>query len=298
LLDEAYTLFHVEGLNTRSNGSLGNREEVRAVVGLYDYLMNNQIYCPEPGKKENKKQQLMVGIITPYKYQKRLLEDAFVEKYGFVGAGSRACNVRIDTIDSFQGKERDIVILSCVRSQSHKSKASLARQQGRQQQGSSSLSLSAAGAASSSVSVSASGGGGNGIGFVSDVRRMNVAITRAKHLLWIVGDMDVLTQNEAWKALIENARERKRVRFDLKTQLRKWSNTSPTTATTSEPKKASTATSTAASVPPPAAAASVGVGEKGEEEEKEEGEASEEEEGECFWENRVRKKAKRDQSKC
>ena len=60
------------------------------------------------------------------------------------------------------------------------------------------------------------------IGFVSDVRRMNVAITRAKILLWIVGDIETLQLDEAWKALIEDAKTRNRIRFDTKQLVQEW----------------------------------------------------------------------------
>ncbi|CAK7202909.1 DEAD-box type RNA helicase [Sporothrix eucalyptigena] len=49
-----------------------------------------------------------------------------------------------------------------------------------------------------------------GIGFMTDIRRMNVGLTRAKSSLWILGDSRALRQGEFWRALIEDARERKR----------------------------------------------------------------------------------------
>ncbi|CAK7267575.1 DEAD-box type RNA helicase [Sporothrix epigloea] len=49
-----------------------------------------------------------------------------------------------------------------------------------------------------------------GIGFMTDIRRMNVGLTRAKSSLWILGDSRALRQGEFWRALIEDAKERKR----------------------------------------------------------------------------------------
>ncbi|KAI9889857.1 MAG: DEAD-box type RNA helicase [Vezdaea aestivalis] len=47
-----------------------------------------------------------------------------------------------------------------------------------------------------------------GIGFVGDVRRMNVGLTRAKASLWILGNSKALGQNEFWGGLIKDARAR------------------------------------------------------------------------------------------
>ena len=47
-----------------------------------------------------------------------------------------------------------------------------------------------------------------GIGFMKDIRRMNVGLTRAKSSLWILGDSRALVQGEFWRKLIENAQAR------------------------------------------------------------------------------------------
>lgn len=51
---------------------------------------------------------------------------------------------------------------------------------------------------------------GRGIGFLSDIRRMNVGITRAKSSLWVLGNSQSLMQGEFWRRLIEDARVRNR----------------------------------------------------------------------------------------
>ena len=51
---------------------------------------------------------------------------------------------------------------------------------------------------------------GRGIGFLSDIRRMNVGITRAKSSLWVLGNSQSLVQGEFWRRLIEDARLRDR----------------------------------------------------------------------------------------
>ena len=99
-----------------------------------------------------------MAILTPYNAQLRELE--------------RTCRHRasptlpISNVDSFQGKESDVVIYSGVRS------------------------------------------GSGGIGFVSDLRRLNVALTRARHALYIVGSEGSLTSSPDWRALLADARAR------------------------------------------------------------------------------------------
>lgn len=78
-------------------------------------------------------------------------------------------------MDGFQGREVDILIFSTVR---------------------------AAGGGSADQTQSSN------IGFVADVRRMNVALTRAKLSLWILGNARTLQTNRSWSALVKDAKER------------------------------------------------------------------------------------------
>jgi len=80
-------------------------------------------------------------------------------------------SIEVSTVDGFQGREKDIIIVSCVRS-------------------------------------SSSSSGSGGIGFLRDVRRLNVAITRAKFCMWIIGDSKHLQQDETWRALVLDAKAR------------------------------------------------------------------------------------------
>ena len=52
------------------------------------------------------------------------------------------------------------------------------------------------------------GGCGSGIGFLSDVQRMNVALTRAKHFLFIIARRRSIMVNPYWRKLVGYARER------------------------------------------------------------------------------------------
>ena len=106
-----------------------------------------------------------VGIISPYAEQVRVLKQSF-EAAGIRVSG-HLDDIEIATVDSFQGKEKDIIILSTVRG-----------------------ALEA-----------------NGVGFLADMRRMNVALTRAKIGLFVVGKSQTLEVNDHWAGLIRQAKQ-------------------------------------------------------------------------------------------
>ncbi|ETO06421.1 regulator of nonsense transcripts [Reticulomyxa filosa] len=109
-----------------------------------------------------------IGIITPYKQQQKQIQ-TLIQKSNLEGGK----NIEIQTVDFYQGREKDIIVFSCVR-------------------------------AAKFLFVLLE----NGIGFLSDIRRLNVAITRAKFSLWIVGNSAALETNSDWKALIDDAIKR------------------------------------------------------------------------------------------
>ncbi|GKV09300.1 hypothetical protein SLEP1_g20822 [Rubroshorea leprosula] len=106
--------------------------------------------------------KITVGIITPYKLQLKCLQREFES----VLRSEEGKDVYINTVDAFQGQERDVIIMSCVRASNH------------------------------------------GVGFVADIRRMNVALTRAKRALWFLGNANALMQSDDWAALITDAKAR------------------------------------------------------------------------------------------
>jgi senataxin len=99
-----------------------------------------------------------VGIISPYAEQVKLLREMF--------AAACVTDIEIATVDSFQGKEKDLIILSTVRASPESSS----------------------------------------VGFLADVRRMNVAITRAKFGLFVVGNANTLSVNPEWGLLVKSAK--------------------------------------------------------------------------------------------
>lgn len=102
-----------------------------------------------------------VAVITPYRQQVIFLKNEF-KKHNLD-------EVTVNTIDGYQGQERDVVILSCVRGPNER----------------------------------------NTIGFLKHPQRMNVALTRAKHSLIVLAHCNSLEVDEDWKALVDDARSRK-----------------------------------------------------------------------------------------
>lgn len=104
-----------------------------------------------------------IGVIAPYVaqvYTIRKTVDEIIKQNHFE---EEKKYIKISSVDSFQGGESDIVILSCVRSK-------LKHDQDIKS-----------------------------VGFLSNLRRLNVALTRAKQALWIIGDPDYLQINQHWK---------------------------------------------------------------------------------------------------
>ena len=114
-------------------------------------------YFTKIGRERFLDERIDVGMISPYKaqvqYLRRLVRnDAFFKPYRQA--------ITINTVDGFQGQERDVILISLVR----------ANEEGQ-------------------------------IGFLNDLRRMNVAITRARMKLIILGDASTLTRHAFYKKL-------------------------------------------------------------------------------------------------
>jgi len=128
-------------------------------------LLALQNYFNKIGKQRLLDERVDVGIISPYRAQVQLLRRMLM-KWEFFKPFRR--QISINTVDGFQGQERDIIVISLVRSNDD-----------------------------------------GQIGFLRDLRRMNVAITRARMKLIILGDRETMTRHPFYRQLwqyIENLR--------------------------------------------------------------------------------------------
>ena len=133
--------------------SFGRINKTEAELTL-DALKN---YFIKIGRQRIADEHIDVGVISPYRAQVQLLR-RMVRKAEFFKP-YRGC-ITVNTVDGFQGQERDIIVISLVRSNDD-----------------------------------------GQIGFLSDLRRMNVAITRARMKLIIVGSVQTMTRHAFYKEL-------------------------------------------------------------------------------------------------
>ncbi|GAB2247771.1 hypothetical protein Droror1_Dr00007653 [Drosera rotundifolia] len=145
------------------SSSLYNEEEANAAVEIVKAFKSRYPSEYREGR---------IGIITPYKAQNSFLRSRFSSEFG----SSLTSQIEFNTVDGYQGREVDILILTTVRASDSCSRGS---------------------------KISA-----GSIGFVADVRRMNVALTRARLSLWILGNTKTLKTNYDWDSLIKDAVER------------------------------------------------------------------------------------------
>ena len=116
-------------------------------------------YFQKIGKQRILDERLDVGIISPYRAQVQYLRRLLKKREFFKPYRSL---ISVNTVDGFQGQERDIILISLVR----------ANDEGQ-------------------------------IGFLRDLRRMNVAITRARMKLIILGDASTMTRHPFYKRLYD-----------------------------------------------------------------------------------------------
>ncbi|KAI0910030.1 P-loop containing nucleoside triphosphate hydrolase protein [Ustulina deusta] len=107
-----------------------------------------------------------IGVITPYEGQRSYIVTTMQNTGTFKKESYK--EVEVASVDAFQGREKDFIVLSCVRSNDNQ-----------------------------------------GIGFLSDPRRLNVALTRAKFGVVIIGNPKVLSKHDLWHNLLVHFKERK-----------------------------------------------------------------------------------------
>lgn len=142
-----------------------------------------------------------VAIITPYKAQVNRFKSALREVPEVAALQSdrrrRDLEVEVNSIDGFQGREKDVVIFSAVRSSSG------ANEHRHDQPDQIYADIHRTASAQNN---------GRSIGFVADERRLNVAITRAKRLLIIVGNGRTLSSDLTWSSMLQDLQDRDLVR--------------------------------------------------------------------------------------
>jgi superfamily I DNA and/or RNA helicase len=135
-----------------SFGRINKEEAALTLSTLSDYF-------DKIGKQRVLDECLDVGIISPYRAQVQYMRKLIKMKENFKPFRQR---ISVNTVDGFQGQERDIVIISLVR----------ANDEGQ-------------------------------IGFLCDLRRMNVAITRARMKLMIIGNSKTMTHHPFYRKLYD-----------------------------------------------------------------------------------------------
>ena len=147
-----------------NNSSTYNDEEIEVCVKLVGQLLQEFHYIDVfiVNKFKGK-----IGIISFYKEQVKRLRQKFSREFG----KNSSTFFDINTVDGFQGQEKDIIILSCVRA-SNKFNSQH-----------------------------------NQIGFLADKRRINVALTRARYSLLVLGNHNTLAKDELWSDLVLAADE-------------------------------------------------------------------------------------------
>ena len=95
------------------NGSLSNRAEADVIIGILQDLANDETFMnSEPVQKCLEKNEQAIGVICMYSEQKKLIRKKFNER-SWNDEFRRL--VKIDSVDSYQGKENRVIILSLTR---------------------------------------------------------------------------------------------------------------------------------------------------------------------------------------
>ncbi|GLJ34015.1 hypothetical protein SUGI_0684140 [Cryptomeria japonica] len=145
-----------DGKEEEDESSMSKRNIVEAAVVMHILSKLYKVCASRKGLK------ISVGVISPYNAQVSYLESRLMKKDEW----KNTIDVEVKSVDGFQGGEKDIIIISTVRTEN--------------------------------------------IGFLSDHRRANVALTRARFCLWIVGNGSMLVKSKSvWENIAKDAIARK-----------------------------------------------------------------------------------------
>jgi regulator of nonsense transcripts 1 len=141
-----YSITGMEEISA-SGTSYINRTEASYVEKVVTYLLRMGVTPSQ------------IGVITPYDGQKKYVSE-YMRRSGMLASALYEA-IEVASVDAFQGREKDFILVSCVRSSETQ-----------------------------------------GIGFLSDPRRLNVALTRARLGIIFLGNPRVLSKNALWAALL------------------------------------------------------------------------------------------------
>ncbi|EGR28123.1 tRNA-splicing endonuclease positive effector-related, putative [Ichthyophthirius multifiliis] len=151
-LNENYSHFFIDiqfSKEIQNKSSFFNLEEAYLCISLVSEIISLL------EKNQFPSNNLTIGVIAPYSQQVQCLKNLFRQQNWYLIYRKI---IKIKTIDSFQGQEKDIIIFSTVRT--------------------------------------------SRIGFLQDEKRLNVALTRAKYCLYVVGNSNCLNKDFFWDSFI------------------------------------------------------------------------------------------------
>ena len=152
---------------------------------------NNDTYIQNEEEYISTLKNYKFAIICPYKSQVNKFRE--LKKTDKFFNNQKINDIEINTVDSFQGQERDIIIFSTVRANFKDENV-----------------LEDGEIPSSSPEQSIQTNNGNiGIGFLNDFRRMNVGLSRAKVGCFVIGHFETLKNNSYWKKLMNYCKSKK-----------------------------------------------------------------------------------------
>ncbi|XP_056456855.1 putative helicase mov-10-B.1 isoform X2 [Gadus chalcogrammus] len=144
---------HREDNASLFNASLFNEDEVAILMRYLKKLLEDVL--PED-----------IGLIAPYRKQVERINKALKIEFP-----RNAAELKVGTVDAFQGVEKRVILLSTVRSTSRDPRPP------------------------------------SSVGFLADPKRFNVAMTRAQALLIVAGNSQALTKDSCWSRFIEYCKE-------------------------------------------------------------------------------------------